>query len=111
MHRTRKRHFVWDVVVGIVVHIEEAFNKLVLETLIASQKGVDNSVSAALETSILHTVQKVVKSPDFMSRFSDAVIDSRGFITPVMELVKSEQWKAVTEEARFEDQHRQVEEP
>lgn len=77
-----------DAVASIPVHVEEAVNKLVLETLTANKKGVNNRLSAALETLGIRTVQKVVNPPEFISRFSDDVIDNPRFITPVAALVK-----------------------
>lgn len=74
---------------GISVQVEEVMNKLVLKTLNASKNGVHNCLSEALENLVLRTVQKVMDSPELISRFSDAVIDNPGFITPVTALVKS----------------------
>lgn len=103
-----------DVLAGILVHIEEAENKLVLETLTAGQKSVDNRLLATLETLVLHTVQKVENSSESMDsdefstfcKFLDVVIDNHGLITPMTAFVKSEQRKLETERVRIEDRCR-----
>lgn len=82
-------------------------NKLVLETLITNLNGVDNRVSAAMETLVLHTVRKVVRSLEFMSPFSDAVIDNLGFITQVAALVRFKQRGLAAEKGNIEDRFRQ----
>lgn len=48
---------------------------LVLKTLSTSQNDIYILVSAALETSVLRTVRKAVNLPEFMSRFSDTIVD------------------------------------
>lgn len=63
---------------------------LVLETVNSSQKGVRNRLSTASENLVLQTVQKVVDSPEFISRFSEAIVSKPGFMAPVAVLVKSE---------------------
>lgn len=88
---------------GIPVHIEQVVNKLVLETVTANQEGLNNRLSAALETLVVRIVHKVVNASEFVSRFSDAVINSPGCIAPVVALVKMEHRKLVTEQGKIED--------
>lgn len=60
-----------------------------------------------METFVLHIVQKVVNSPEFISRISDAVIHNPVFITPVAALGKCENQKLSTEQAKREDTFQQ----
>lgn len=78
-----------------------------LGTLTENQKGVNNYLSAVQETLIIRGVHEVVKSPEFMSRFLNAVIENPGFIAPETELVTSEQQKLVTEQAKIKEIFRQ----
>lgn len=57
---------------------------------------------------VLRTVQKVLNAPEFMRRVSDTVIDNLGFIAPLAALVKWKQRKLVTEQAKIEDEFRQI---
>lgn len=96
-----------DAVAGIPVHIKEAVSNLVLGTLTANQKEIDNRLSPDLETLFIRTVHEVVNSLKFRSQFLDAFIDNSGFISPVAALVKSEKRKIVTEKAKIEERYRQ----
>lgn len=60
----------------IPVQIEEAVNIFVLETLTVNQKDFDNRFSAAWGMLVVRTVNKVVNSPEFISRLPDAAISS-----------------------------------
>lgn len=62
--RTCEELLVPDAVTGIPVHFEEVLNNMALETLTKSQKCVDNRVPTALKALVLHTVRKVVTSPE-----------------------------------------------
>lgn len=81
---------------------------MVLGTLTISQKGVDNHLSVSLKTLVLHAAQKAVYPPEFLSRFSDAFLDSSVFITLVAVLFKSEQQKLATKQVKTEDRCRQL---
>lgn len=87
----------------IPVHVEDAVIKLVLQTINLIYRGFHNFLSAAVETFVLRIMQKVLNSPEFISRFFDAIIDNPGFIAPVVTLVKSEQQKLVIKLAKNED--------
>lgn len=97
MLRTSEQLFVRNAEAGISKHIEEALNRLVHETLTKSQNGIGNRVMGALETFVVHTVEKVVISPEYMGEVLDAVIDSPGFVIPVVVLSRSEERKLETE--------------
>lgn len=73
---TSKQLFVRDAVAGVPVHVKEAMKKMVLETLNKSKTRVYNRLSVDLEDLVLRTMQKVVDSLEFISLFSDAVIDN-----------------------------------
>lgn len=92
----------------IPVHAKDALGPLVLATLIASQKAVENRVSTALETLVLHTLPKVLSTQEFLRQFSDAVIDNSGLITPVAVLVRSKQRKIAAEQAKIGDRCRRL---
>lgn len=56
-----------------------------------------------LEALITRTVYKVVNSPEYMSRFSNTVIDNTILIALLAVLVESEQLQFATELANIED--------
>lgn len=70
---------------GIQEHNEEKVNKSVLEELTASQHGIYNSLSAALDTIVVSIVHKLVNSWDFITSFSDG---NSGLVVQVVLLVK-----------------------
>lgn len=76
-------------------------SKLLLETLTASQKCVDNYNLTALETLVFRTVHKVVSSPEFITRLFDSVNDNSGFIVAVAVIVKADQGKTVTKKSQY----------
>lgn len=64
---------------------------------------MDNRVATALENLVLHVVQKVSLCPEFIFQISDGVIDSPGYIKPVVALVRFKQQKLLAEQVRIED--------
>lgn len=80
-----------------------------MKTSTLCQKDFENCVSKALKSSVLHSVPKVVNYQEFMLLFSEAVIDSSGFITPVAALVRSKQRNPVAEQAEIESTFPQLE--
>lgn len=105
---TSQQLLVHDTVTGLPVHVKEAVNKFVLERLTAKPEGVDDLLSVVLETSVIRTIYMVVNSPEFIRRFLGGIIDNLGFIAPVAALVKLEQQKLVTKQAKIEDTCRQI---
>lgn len=101
--RTSEQLLVGDVVAGIPIHSEETLSKLVLQTLISGKKGRENHVSKALETVMLHTVQMVVSSPEFVCKFLNIVINNPGFVNTVAVLVRSEKRKLAVEQDEVEN--------
>lgn len=77
-----------NTVAGIPEQFKEPVNMLVLEMLAMNQTGLNTSLSAALKTLVVHTVQKVVNSTKFINLLSEGVIDSPGFTAPIAALVK-----------------------
>lgn len=55
---TSEQLLAYNSVGGIPLHIDEEITKLVLETLIANDKGVHGHVSATLYLLAIHTVYK-----------------------------------------------------
>lgn len=51
--------------------------------------NIDNKLSEALETLVVRIVHKVMSSPEFISRFSDAITGNPEIITQVAALVES----------------------
>lgn len=96
MPRTSEALLVRDAMDGIPADVKEALNNLMLETITTSQKGGNNRVPAAWESIVLRTVQMVVKSRDFIVRFSDRVIDNLECVTAVAAFIKFEQRELVT---------------
>lgn len=88
--RTTEVQLTGDSVAGILLNVEESLSKLVLEKLDPSRKGVDSHISADFETLILHSVEKVVSSLKFITKFLNTVMDSSGFISQVVALFKSQ---------------------
>lgn len=70
-----------------------------------SPEKVDKCVSTNLETLVVDTVPKVGKSPESMSRFLDAVIDSPRFILQVLVLPRSKQRKIAAGQAKIENRY------
>lgn len=106
-HQMMEQHFVRDTVAGIPVHFEKSLNNFVLEMTIANPKGAKHFVSAAVETLALHAAQKVVKSPEFISRFYNVVVDNPGFSTTVASFVQFKQQKLVSKQAKIDDRRQQ----
>lgn len=104
--RRNERLSLRDEVVGNLVHIRDTWTKLELQTLTVIQKVVDNLVSAALQNLVRQTVQKVVRSPKFMARFSNGVIGNAGLVNSMRAHVRSEQQKLETQQAKTEDIYR-----
>lgn len=96
-----------DAVEGIPVDVKEAASNLVFRTPTANQKGVDNHLLAALETLVVCTVHKVVNSSEFMSRFSDAVIDRLWFVALVAISIKLKHQNLVTKQIKIANRCRQ----
>lgn len=94
---------VHDAMAGITVHVEEAVNKLVLESLTANKKGIYNCLLVVLEVLVINSVHKVVNSPEFMIQSLNAVIRNPGFIAAMVACDKSEQRKLVAEQAKIKD--------
>lgn len=69
----------------------------------ASQSGVHNRPSAAINYFVVRTLQKIVSSTESISRFLEPVVDSPGYIALVAELVKSKRKKLVTRQTQTED--------
>lgn len=59
--RRSEQLLVYGVVASTPVHVEETLNNLVLETLTASYKRVQDRVSVALRILVPQTVRKVLK--------------------------------------------------
>lgn len=74
----------------------------------ADNKGVNNILFAALETLVILTIHKDVNFSEFISQFSNAVIDNPRLIAPVAALVNSEQQDLATEKAKMKDRCRQL---
>lgn len=85
---TSKQRLLHIALICIFIPVEDAISRMVLETLNENQKGVHSRVSASLERFVLRTVQKIVDSPDFLSRFLDVVMVSPESIAPLAILVK-----------------------
>lgn len=90
---TSDQIFLLRAVTGVLVHVEEAMTKLVLETLTTQHKGVDNHLSAALESLKERIVRKVVRSTQVIAKIEEAVIDSLQFTAPTAGFVKWKQRK------------------
>lgn len=78
-----------DAITSTPFHIKEAMKTLVLHTLTTQQKGVENRLSAALESLIELTVKKAFRSLQTIAEVTEAVIDNHGVIATPVALVKS----------------------
>lgn len=76
--------------------------KLVLEAVQAQRIGVDNHLSATLESLIQCILKTVINSPETVAHTTEAVIDNPGFIAPTAALVKLEQQKYMEEKTKIE---------
>lgn len=76
---------------------------MVLETVMAQKKRVDNRLSAVLVSLSARTVTKTVNAPKFIDRIAEAVIDSPGFVASVAALVKSKKLKLNDETTNIEE--------
>lgn len=66
-------------------------------------KGVDNCLSASVESLIERIVSKMVKSPQTIAQIMESVIDYRGFIAQITAIVKPKQCRYTNEEAKGEE--------
>lgn len=98
---TSEQLLIRDMVAGKLLHVEEAISKLAMETLTTTQKHAINLLTAALKTLFFRTVHKAVNSPEFISRFSDVLIDNSGIIAPLAAHFKSKQRELVTEQPKM----------
>lgn len=99
---TSDQLLVYNAVSGAPVPVEDASNIWLLEKLTTHVQDVKYRVLTALETLLLHTVHKVVHSPEFIGQFSDTVMNNPELITSVATLVRSEQQKLGDEQAKTE---------
>lgn len=74
---------------------------MILKTPTATKKCDENFLSTVLETLLLHTAQMVLTPLEFMSQFSDAVIDNPGFLAPLSSLSRSEQLSFAVSQAKI----------
>lgn len=92
---------------GTSVRVEESLKTLVLETLTTNRKVVQNRVLAAFEALILHSVQRVMSSPEYLSEYLcwslDVVIDIPRLNTLLAAVIKSAQLKLLTDQAKKEE--------
>lgn len=95
-----------DVVGSVYLHVEEAVNRLVLETLTADQEGVDNCLSTDLEILVVRPVNVLLNGPVFKSQCFDDVIDKPGFVTRLGALVKSKNQQLVAKQIEIENRCR-----
>lgn len=80
--------------------------KLVLETFTAQHKGVNNRLSAALESLTELIVTKLMRSPQTFAEVTETVIEHPGFIALTAAFLKAEQWKCTNEKAKIEERCR-----
>lgn len=74
VHLTNEQRLTCKAVAVLPEQVNEAVNNLLLETLTASKKPVNNRLSAAFKTLVVHKVNEIVNFLSFVSWFLNAVI-------------------------------------
>lgn len=103
---TSEQLIISDELAGILVHVEEALAKMVID-LNANRSGTDNHLSALLERLVLKSFDKMLRTPATLKMITDVMLDNPGFISPLAALVKSESNRLTTRQANIDAQYRQ----
>lgn len=96
---TSEQILVCKAIAAILFNDEEVTTKHVLKIITALHQGVDNRLSAALESFIELIVKKVVHSLETIAHITEAVINDPGFFVQIVALDKLEQRKYTKKKA------------
>lgn len=104
---TSQQSLVCNAKADILFHVREAMAKLLLKTVTAQHKEVNNRLSATVELLIGRMIKKLLSSPVTICHIAEAIIDNPKIFVPTAAFLKSGQRNYTNEKPKIEEHCRQ----